>query len=362
MACSLGERPERAVLSPRLAWALLLTLVPPLTMVAAPALAESKADIPIGTRVILRGSETTLRVGDKIVARGDVHRVYRVEREDGPWLWLVSEGVRGWALASEVIAFDRALEFFTAELRKQPHSAWAYHMRGIIWYDLHDYQKAISDEDEAISLDPKDALAYHNRANAYYAKHDYIKAIADYNEATRLDPRDAASYENRALSWAAQDEHDLAIADLNEAIRLDPEGQSKYRRRALSWGAMRQYAHALADYDRALQLAPDDAAALNGRAWILATCPEDALRSGTRAVAEASRACTLTDWKDPYALGTLAAASAEAGDFAAAVQCQTRALELFRKDDPHRDEHRRRLEFYRSNKPWREAPAASAGP
>ena len=78
MACSLGERPERAVLSPSLTWALLLALVPTLTMIAAPALAESKADVPIGTRVILRGSETTLRVGDKIVARGDVHTRHRL--------------------------------------------------------------------------------------------------------------------------------------------------------------------------------------------------------------------------------------------------------------------------------------------
>jgi tetratricopeptide (TPR) repeat protein len=342
---------------------LMLNLFPILLLV--PTLvpgADTGAKALVGTKVIFRASESVLKVEDRIVARGDVHRVYQVSRANGTWLWLVAERVRGWAPAAEVIPLDQALEYFTAELQRHPHSAWAHHMRGLVWYDLNDYDKAIADEDEAIALAPTDALAYFNRGNSHFAKGDYLKAISDYNHATQLDPRDASSYENRGLAWAAQHEYELAIADLNEAIRLDPEGESKFRHRAQCWQARSHYAEALADYDKALLLMPEDAAALNGRAWIWATCPEAPRRAGTRAVAEATRACSFTEWKDPYTLGTLAAAAAEAGDFAAAVKWEVLALDLLPKDDPDRESYRQRLALYQERKPFRETPAQAPEP
>jgi tetratricopeptide (TPR) repeat protein len=315
------------------------------------------ADAPqIGTRVILRSRETALKVGSSIVARGDIHRVYQVERSSGPWLWLVADDARGWAKASDVIPFDQALDHFAAEIRDKPQSAWAYQMRGLIRFDRKEYDKAIADNDEAIRLDPSDALAYYNRGNAFFAKHEYALAISDYNEAVKRAPRDVDSYLSRARAWLALNEHDLAIADLNEAIRLNPGELSNYRLRAQTWLVLHQYERALEDYDRILQMAPDDAAAHNGRAWIWATCAEEKLRSGTKAISEATRACMLSGWKDPYGLGTLAAAYAEAGDFLNAVTWQSRALERFAQDDPGLEDHRRRLALYQEKKPWRDAP------
>src|SRR5262249_43950911 len=145
-------------------------------------------------------------------------------------------------------------------------------------------------------------------------------------------------------------------------IRLDPEGESKHRHRAQCWQARHHYAEALADYDRALHLMPEDAAALNGRAWIWATCPEHARRAGTRAVTEATRACSFTDWKDPSIMGPLAAASAEAGNFAAAVKWQTRALDLLPRDDPDRETYHQRLALYQERKPFHETAASTPAP
>jgi hypothetical protein len=64
----------------------------------------------------------------------------------------------------------------------------------------------------------------------------------------------------------------------------------------------------------------------------------------------------LTGWKDAFKLETLAAACAEAGDFAAAVRWQEKALELHTGDPkPARE----RLALYRQRRPYRQGGTAN---
>ncbi len=75
-------------------------------------------------------------------------------------------------------------------------------------------------------------------------------------------------------------------------------------------------------------------------------------------VAEATRACELTRWKDPDCLDTLAAAYAESGDFENAIKWQSKAIECLppwklRSFDQDL-EFRGRLTLYQSRKTCRE--------
>ena len=67
----------------------------------------------------------------------------------------------------------------------------------------------------------------------------------------------------------------------------------------------------------------------------------------------AIEACELTRWKQAYCLETLAAGSAEVGDFAAAVKWQTKAIEL-ETDAKLKEEYRSRLKLYQERKPFRD--------
>ena len=58
------------------------------------------------------------------------------------------------------------------------------------------------DVDEAIALDPQDAEAYAIRGNVYFDKGDYDRAIADYDEAIALDPQYASAYYNRGNAYS----------------------------------------------------------------------------------------------------------------------------------------------------------------
>ena len=109
---------------------------------------------------------------------------------------------------------------------------------------------------------------------------------------------------------------------------------------------------------RSVELAPKDARACNGAAWLLATCPDQKIRDGSEALQLATRACEVTDWKDPLYLDTLAAAYAELGQFEKAVEWQQKALANpdFEKN-VDKDEFvvaQRRLNLYKSGKPFRE--------
>jgi tetratricopeptide (TPR) repeat protein len=90
-------------------------------------------------------------------------------------------------------------------------------------------------------------------------------------------------------------------------------------------------------------------------AWMLATYPVDRIRDGKRAVELATKACEMTDFKQPSPIDTLAGAYAESGDFESAIASEEKALKLV--DDPvTRDRYTRHLESYQSGKPWRDEP------
>lgn len=66
----------------------------------------------------------------------------------------------------------------------------------------------------------------------------------------------------------------------------------------------------------------------------------------------ATKACELSNWKEPNYLDTLAAACAEAGHFDDAVKWQGKAIDLL-TDASQIGEFSERLKLYREKKPYR---------
>ena len=85
---------------------------------------------------------------------------------------------------------------------------------------------------------------------------------------------------------------------------------------------------AIPHYRRTIELQPDMLPALDSLAWILATHENANLRNGPEAVRLARSAVALTGEHDSRAVETLAVASAEAGDFPAAIETAQKALKL----------------------------------
>lgn len=311
----------------------------------------------LGTEVILKPGVAAPGAGARKGAAAYLR--YRVERSDGARLWVAVGGAGGWVRTEDVIPFSEAIRYFTRAIRSDPRASWAYGRRALVWYDKGELDIAIADYTEALQLAPNDALTYGNRGLARLDQKDYARAIADFDQAIRLDPADAEVYDHRGLARLARDESARAVADFDQAIRLNPNDPTLYAHRGLAQMRGRHYGSAVADYERAIRLDPKDTWANNGLAWLLATCPVAAQRDGKKAVALATRARDLSKGNNPYVLGTLAAATAEAGDFDAAVAWQSKALALFPADDPDLEGHRARLELYRTKQPYREGSPPS---
>jgi tetratricopeptide (TPR) repeat protein len=115
-----------------------------------------------------------------------------------------------------------------------------------------------------------------------------------------------------------------------------------------------RYREAAAGYEKSIQLDPKSSYALGGSAWLLATCPDDAVRNPAVAIQRAQAAIDLTGGDEAASFDTLAAAQANAGDFTAAVNTIRRAVDLASAEE--REVYQDRMHIYQNARPYRIAP------
>ena len=173
-----------------------------------------------------------------------------------------------------------------------------------------------------------------------------------------------ASREAQAKAWKMQNEgkNVEAIAAFTDAIKQFPKDAEPLRSRAHLHHTLGDDVAAVADYDAALKLKPNDVGTMLQLAGLLATSSIDAVRDGQRAVELAEAAInTLRATNrahDPGALTYLAAAYAEAGAFDKAVATQQEAVDRAPAED--KEALQKRLELYKSGKPYRRTAAPAS--
>jgi lipoprotein NlpI len=170
--------------------------------------------------------------------------------------------------------FDHAIEDFTQAITLAPNDPRAFGDRGFAYNRKRQYDLAIADLSRAIEIDPQAAEAWGARAIAYSYKKDFDHALPDYDEAIRLMPDYANAYYNRGTAHYFHKDFDQAIADYTNAIEMNPDYAQAYYNRGNAYADEKQYAKAIDDYTQSLRIRPDDAETLGARG-ILRMCLGD---------------------------------------------------------------------------------------
>jgi Zn-dependent membrane protease YugP/tetratricopeptide (TPR) repeat protein len=319
----------------------------------------------------------------------------RVGRALKPKLTVEEQALKHNNAASELQAqrkWEEAVAEFTRAIELNPELTLAWHNRAVVQVLLGRIDAARSDLDAAIRLAPQFADALAGRGYVRSLQGDLDGALNDCNAALRIENESDEALSARGTVYLAQGKYDLAIGDFTAALQLAPNRGHLYRNRALAHCHLEQHEQAIADADRALQLEPRDALSLNNRAaasiklghyaraledlaaavqldpefphphkhiaWIRGTCPQHEFRDAQVAVAEATRALELIEWKEPKWFEVLAAAHAEAGNFAEAVRWQQKCIDESTTEQT--PAMRSRLERYEAHQPYRVPPHATS--
>src|SRR6266702_1758477 len=127
----------------------------------------------------------------------------------------------GWRDAErDKLNYELVVEYGRA-LSLDPNLLPALNGRALAYFNLKQFEKAISDYDKSLSLNPKDATIYNDRGLAKMQLGRDYEAISDLNAAIKLKPRELQeyhSYENRADAYMKTRQWEFAIRDLTTAI------------------------------------------------------------------------------------------------------------------------------------------------
>jgi tetratricopeptide (TPR) repeat protein len=165
---------------------------------------------------------------------------------------------------------DRAIEACSALIRRNPRDAQSYAQRGLAYTGKEDFDRSITDYNEAIALKPGEAAfylgrcaAYVNRGDAFGRESDFDLAIVDCDEGLRRGGSNAVlisiAYAQRGAAYAGKGDRDRAIADLDQAVRRNSREGTLYAMRAVAYGNNGDYDRSMRDIDDAIGRSPREA-------------------------------------------------------------------------------------------------------
>ena len=309
-------------------------------------------------------AEARMNLGNALLAKGQVDEAIAHLRKAVALQPTLTAGHHnlGHALL-QAAQLDEARAEFLKALALQPNFAGAHNGLGNTLLRKGRGNEAIAHFQRALAIEPRFAEAQLNLANVLLQAGQVDQAIAYFRKALDLQPNVAGAHNNLANALLGKGEVDEAVAHFQTALQLQPNLAEAHNGLANALRQKGRLAEAVTHYEAAVAALPDNPYLLNNLAWLLATCPEAAVRNGARAVELAQRAERLSGGKELSLLGTLAAAYAEAGRFTEAVAAAQRALDLAaaQANPAQAETLRARINLYQAGLPFHEPGLAPRG-
>ena len=215
---------------------------------------------------------------------------------------------------------------------------------------------AVAEWRKALSMDSQNAKAHTNLGIALWGTGARAEAIAEFRRAVELKSDYAEAHNNLGVALVQTGGFAEAVAHFRAVLQVKPDSAEAHNNLGVALLGTGRFAEAAAHFQKVLEANPNNVAVLNQTAWLLATCRDAAIRNGAAALKLAERAQQLSGGQDPAILDTLAAAYAESGRFAAAMETARRALALAtsHNDPPLAQALKSRMVLYEAKTAYRE--------
>jgi tetratricopeptide (TPR) repeat protein len=246
---------------------------------------------------------------------------------------------------------EKAIEDCSLSIQHNPSNALVYVDRAEIYNRLGKYDLSFVDCNMAILLSPEYPAAFKQRGDSFKGKHSYGEAVKNYSIAIENGDNDSSLYYSRAQALFGLKEYKRAIADFDKFIQCNPSVAEGYASRGYVLSLAGKYKLGIDDCKKAIAINTNAIEGYNNLAWLLATAPDPKLRDGNMALTCAKKACELSGWKVSCALGTLAAAYAETGNYAEAIKWQEKQIELGVEAQDKENAYKY-LSLYKSGRPY----------
>jgi tetratricopeptide (TPR) repeat protein len=153
--------------------------------------------------------------------------------------------------------FDSAIREYTNAITVNPNYMLAYWGRGWCYEQKQEWDQALADYTAGLRISPTEVGLIVGIGVYYSRTGDPERAITQFNEAIRINPNYVWAYWNRGESYRQMSDYNRAITDCNTAIRIDSNFHQAYWTRAESYRMLGDYDRAITDCDSAIRLNPD---------------------------------------------------------------------------------------------------------
>jgi len=133
----------------------------------------------------------------------------------------LKQAYRQRALADYTTAIDEGL-------KSGFHASEWYNNRGVLYMQLQDNQHALEDFTAALHIDATYVLALTNRAAVRRSLGDWDGALADLTQALTLQPNVGKWYCQRGVTWLQQGDKRQAQQDFQRCFDLEPTLRERY--------------------------------------------------------------------------------------------------------------------------------------
>ncbi|MCA9728795.1 MAG: tetratricopeptide repeat protein, partial [Candidatus Eisenbacteria bacterium] len=195
------------------------------------------------------------------------------------------------------------------------------------WRQTAFWKDTVTLMEHALAVTERNYLAHNNLGLALSDLGQTEAAAAQFRLAIAAKPNQAEAHCNLGLVEVDRGNLDAAAIEFEQAVRYDDQLGDAWNNLGRVHDLSGRTAEAIACYRRALATAEPPVVAARNLAWLLSTASDAGLRDGAEAVRWAETFARAVGERFD-ALLTAAAAHAQAGDFAVAVQLQQRALEV----------------------------------